>query len=172
MLSQPAGFRLWSDRRRTTDDVSCRQAGVEVVAGTSAQELVYLVAAPPFDGERLAGEIRKNAGVSVRVGKRQGAIVVMIAEPSVSAVLEAAQADADVLLPPSVTGEQLLSVIRGTADGAPCGGASWPSLARSEWEYMHAVLKLCGGNRSEAARRLGIHRSVLQRKLSRNPPPR
>lgn len=45
-----------------------------------------------------------------------------------------------------------------------------PSLARAEWIYMQHVLRICRGNRSEAARRLGIHRSVLQRKLSRTPP--
>jgi two-component system response regulator RegA len=42
-----------------------------------------------------------------------------------------------------------------------------PSLARAEWEHIHRVLGDCGGNISEAARRLGIHRRSLQRKLAR-----
>ena len=33
-----------------------------------------------------------------------------------------------------------------------------PSLARAEWEHINRVLSDCGGNISEAARRLGIHR--------------
>ena len=40
-----------------------------------------------------------------------------------------------------------------------------PSLARAEWEHINRVLSDCGGVVSEAARRLGIHRRSLQRKL-------
>lgn len=46
-----------------------------------------------------------------------------------------------------------------------------PSLARAEWEHIQRVLADCGGNISEAARRLDIHRRTLQRKLNRYPPP-
>jgi two-component system response regulator RegA len=45
-----------------------------------------------------------------------------------------------------------------------------PSLARAEWEYIHRVLADCADNVSEAARRLGIHRRSLQRKLQKYPP--
>jgi len=45
-----------------------------------------------------------------------------------------------------------------------------PSLARAEWEHINRVLSDCGGNISEAARRLGIHRRSLQRKLQKRPP--
>ncbi len=45
-----------------------------------------------------------------------------------------------------------------------------PSLARAEWEHINRVLSDCGGNISEAARRLGMHRRTLQRKLSKYPP--
>jgi two-component system response regulator RegA len=44
-----------------------------------------------------------------------------------------------------------------------------PSLARVEWEYLNRVLTDCGGNISEAARQLGMHRRSLQRKLSKYP---
>lgn len=45
-----------------------------------------------------------------------------------------------------------------------------PSLARAEWEHIHRVLADCGGNVSEAARRLGVHRRSLQRKLAKYAP--
>lgn len=45
-----------------------------------------------------------------------------------------------------------------------------PTLARAEWEHINRVLSDCGGNISEAARRLGIHRRSLQRKLQKYPP--
>lgn len=47
-----------------------------------------------------------------------------------------------------------------------------PSLASIEWEHIHRVLEDVDGNVSEAARRLGLHRRTLQRKLSKYPPPR
>ena len=45
-----------------------------------------------------------------------------------------------------------------------------PTLAQAEWEHIHRVLADCGGNISEAARRLGIHRRSLQRKLRKRAP--
>jgi two-component system response regulator RegA len=50
--------------------------------------------------------------------------------------------------------------------------ADVPSLERVEWEYLQRVLADAGGNVSEAARRLGMHRRSLQRKISRLPPKR
>jgi two-component system response regulator RegA len=50
--------------------------------------------------------------------------------------------------------------------------AEAPSLARVEWEHMQRVIHDCGGNISQAARVLGIHRRSLQRKLSKYPPTR
>jgi two-component system, response regulator RegA len=47
-----------------------------------------------------------------------------------------------------------------------------PSLARTEWEHLNRVLSDCGGNISEASRRLNIHRRTLQRKLQKYPPNR
>lgn len=44
-----------------------------------------------------------------------------------------------------------------------------PSLARLEWEHIHRVLAECGGNVSEAARALHMHRRSLQRKLNKHP---
>lgn len=45
-----------------------------------------------------------------------------------------------------------------------------PSLERVEWEHIQRVLTDCGGNISQAARVLGIHRRTLQRKLATRPP--
>ncbi len=47
-----------------------------------------------------------------------------------------------------------------------------PSLDRVEYEYLQRVVADCGGNISEAARRLRMHRRSLQRKISRSPPRR
>lgn len=47
-----------------------------------------------------------------------------------------------------------------------------PSLDRVEWEYLQRVLADCEDNVSDAARRLGMHRRSLQRKLAKNAPRR
>lgn len=43
------------------------------------------------------------------------------------------------------------------------------ALRRLEWEHIQRVLVECEGNISEAARRLGLHRRTLQRKLAKRP---
>ena len=43
------------------------------------------------------------------------------------------------------------------------------ALRRLEWEHIQRVLTDCDGNISETARRLGMHRRTLQRKLSKHP---
>jgi two-component system response regulator RegA len=45
-----------------------------------------------------------------------------------------------------------------------------PTLARVEWEHIQRVLADCGGNISQAAKLLGLHRRSLQRKLIKYPP--
>jgi two-component system response regulator RegA len=45
-----------------------------------------------------------------------------------------------------------------------------PTLARAEWEHISRVLLDCNGNVSEAARRLGILRQSLQRRLRKHAP--
>jgi len=43
------------------------------------------------------------------------------------------------------------------------------ALRRVEWEHIQRTLQICGGNVSETARRLGMHRRTLQRKLAKHP---
>ena len=55
-------------------------------------------------------------------------------------------------------------------DGEPPDAPEQPlALRRLEWEHIQRVLTECDGNISETARRLGMHRRTLQRKLSKHP---
>jgi two-component system response regulator RegA len=56
----------------------------------------------------------------------------------------------------------------GSSNAVPTAALT-PTLARVEWEHINRVLADCGGNVSQAARALGIHRRSLQRKLSKFP---
>jgi two-component system response regulator RegA len=100
-------------------------------------------------------------------------ILVLTAYGSISTAVDALHRGAvDYLTKPADT-EQILQAFErdhetpGTV--APPLDAP-PSLARVEWEHIQRILSDCNGNVSQAARRLGIHRRSLQRKLMRVPP--
>jgi two-component system, response regulator RegA len=99
-------------------------------------------------------------------------IIVLTGYGSIATAVEAVKLGAFNYLPkPADVDDLLLAFSRGpgeptqvTEDFQP------PTLARAEWEHIQRVLADCGGNISEAARRLGLHRRSLQRKLQKYPP--
>jgi two-component system response regulator RegA len=102
-------------------------------------------------------------------------ILVLTGYGSIATAVEAVRRGAIDYLQKPVDTEQILAVF--DREGGPAVGNattdvsdSKPSLARVEWEHIQRVLSDCGGNISEAARQLGIHRRSLQRKLSKLPP--
>lgn len=73
------------------------------------------------------------------------------------------------LFKPLTCGEILRQAQGGLAHPEP----DWeetPSLARAEWEHITRVLNDCHGNVSMAARRLGVLRQSLQRRLRKYSP--
>lgn len=76
-------------------------------------------------------------------------------------------ADADEILAAFDRPRRVAEAVEVPSDPIP---SETPSLARAEWEHIHRVMADCGGNISEAARRLGIHRRSLQRKLRKLAP--
>jgi two-component system response regulator RegA len=84
--------------------------------------------------------------------------------------VEATKRGATAYLTKPADADEVLRALLGQESPVPVGET--PSLARAEWEYIHKVLADCGDNVSEAARRLGLHRRSLQRKLQKYPPPR
>ena len=100
-------------------------------------------------------------------------IVVVTAYPSIETAVEAIKLGAvHYLAKPADADEILAAFARGQAPplDPPDTDYRAPSLARAEWEHINRVLSDCGHNISEAARRLGIHRRSLQRKLQKTPP--
>ncbi len=74
------------------------------------------------------------------------------------------------VLPKPADGAQLIAALGGADAPGPSPPPRSLSLARLEWEHIQRILVETGGNKSEAARRLGLHRQSLQRKLRRRPP--
>lgn len=103
------------------------------------------------------------------------AVVVLTGYGSIATAMEAVRRGALHYLSKPVDADELLQAF---ARGGPLPASeapdepSAPSLARAEWEHIQRVLTDAGGNVSEAARRLGLHRKSLQRKLQKYPPKR
>jgi two-component system response regulator RegA len=99
-------------------------------------------------------------------------ILVLTGYGSIATAVEAIRLGAVDYVTKPADVDDILAVLNRAADDRKAIPADFPapSLARAEWEHIHRVLLDCDGNVSEAARRLGIHRRSLQRKLQRYPP--
>jgi len=102
-------------------------------------------------------------------------IIVLTGYGSISTAVDAVRLGAINYLPKPADADDVLAAFkRGNEPPSPTPPASdeyeVPSLARAEWEHIHRVLGDCAGNISEAARRLGLHRRSLQRKLRKYAP--
>lgn len=102
-------------------------------------------------------------------------VLILTGYGSIATAVEATKLGAVGYVPKPVDADEILAAfsrMRGERPLAQAGPVETPSLARAEWEHIQRVLSDCGGNISEAARRLGIHRRSLQRKLQKYPPAR
>ncbi|MCB9540317.1 MAG: response regulator [Myxococcales bacterium] len=91
---------------------------------------------------------------------------------SIGTAVEAMRLGAVNYLPKPADADEVVAAFERADEPPLTSGApiEAPSLARAEWEHINRVLADCGGNVSEAARRLGLHRRSLQRKLQKRPP--
>ena len=87
---------------------------------------------------------------------------------SVAAAVAALRAGADIVVFKPITFREILQRIEQNAQEPDLEDT--PSLAHAEWEHIMRVLADCNGNISMAARRLGIYRSSLQRRLRKYAP--
>lgn len=97
-------------------------------------------------------------------------IVVLTGYASIATAVEAIKLGATHYLTKPADADQVLSAFDLQSGDAAMAVAEQPiPLGRVEWEHIQRVLNECGGNISETARRLGMHRRTLQRKLQKRP---
>jgi len=97
-------------------------------------------------------------------------IVVLTGFASVATAVEAIKLGATHYLAKPADADEIVAAFsrdRGNA-AVPVVAKPLP-LSQLEWEHIQKVLTECGGNVSETARRLGMHRRTLQRKLGKRP---
>jgi two-component system response regulator RegA len=122
---------------------------------------------------RLPGESGMDIVRELRAVDATISIIMLTGYGSIATAVEAVRLGAtNYLAKPADADDVLAAFARGDAPPLEPPPATYeaPSLARAEWEHINRVLSDCGGNVSEAARRLRIHRRSLQRKLQKYPP--
>ena len=140
-------------------------------------------AASGLEAKRVAlTESPELAVVDLRLGREDGLdvvrelhaidpttrILVLTGYGAIATAVEAVRRGAFDYLQKPADADEILARLEG--DGPkPTGEGHVPSLARVEWEHIQRVMVDSGGNVSEAARRLGVHRRSLQRKLAKRP---
>ena len=96
-------------------------------------------------------------------------IVILTGYGNIPTAVEAVRRGAVNYLSKPLDADQILAAFDANAEPAASAEAA-PTLARVEWEHIQRVLHDCNGNISHAARKLGLHRRSLQRKLAKHPP--
>src|SRR5690606_9843139 len=97
-------------------------------------------------------------------------IVLLTGYGSIATAVDAMRLGAANCIPKPANADDILAAFRRASEDTLESESvehDTPSLAQAEWEHIHRILNECGGNISHAARRLGIHRRSLQRKLKK-----
>lgn len=144
---------------------------------------VRTAASPAEMEEVIAGFVPDDAVVDLRLGAASGLpcvaqlhaldpamrIIVLTGFASIATAVEAVKLGAtNYLSKPANTDD-----IEAALNASPGGNAEVDVQARPtslrtvEWEHIHQTLADCDFNISEAARRLGMHRRTLARKLGK-----
>ena len=93
--------------------------------------------------------------------------VVLSGHGTIPAAVEAMRAGAVDFLTKPVEGAEIIAALRDALE--PLAVESLDNVERT---HILSVLQACGGTITEAARRLGLYRRTLQRKLQKLPPAR
>src|SRR6185312_10232906 len=140
------------------------------------------------DSLQRAREVQpRHAVVDLKLGEDSGLALIpaLLAEvptmrvllltgyASIATAVEAIKRGAHDYLAKPVDADTVVRALLADDDAGAAETAELPEsplrLRRLEWEHIQRALHECGGNISETARRLGMHRRTLQRKLGKRP---
>lgn len=159
-----------------------RNRGIEVQAADGPQAALLMVKEAAFDMAVVDLRMPTGSGLdvvkSLAAAKPNTRILVLTGYGSIPTAVEATRLGATAYLAKPADADDILRALgsNATASTVPLELAEesdgTPTLARVEWEHINRVLADCDNNLSEAARRLGVHRRSLQRKIQKYPPKR
>src|SRR5665213_1947840 len=107
--------------------------------------------------------------VALKEKMRYVRILVLTRYGTITSAVEAMRLGAYSYLTKPTTTNNIVEALTAAGPRSTSAEISLVKLARVEWEHIQRVLADCGGNKSEAARRLGITRATLQSKLRISP---
>ena len=157
--------RAFRERGFSVSTAGCYDEAMEVARHECPELAVVDLRMPGRSGLTLLRDLKELAPAT--------RILVLTGFGSIATALDAMRLGATNFLPKPADADDILAAFERSA--APVFESAetepeTPTLARAEWEHIHRVLADCGGNVSEASRRLGIHRRSLQRKLRKRAP--
>ncbi len=120
---------------------------------------------------RLRRDSGLNAVTSIKTRSPGTRVVVLTGYGSIATAVQATKNGATNYLTKPIDIDELEhTLLSGGAGEERAISEEFQSLDRHEREYIEYVLNECSGNISQAARRLGLHRQSLQRKLRKFTP--
>ena len=164
------------------DELFCRvlgraltERGYQVETAQDAATAERLAAASRFDYAVVDLRLGDDSGLLLvpTLGELQPGLrmLVLTGYASIATAVEAIKLGAVHYLAKPADADEVIAALHRDAPEPQVPVAGQPmSVNRLAWEHLQKVLAECGGNISEAARRLNMHRRTLQRKLQKHPP--
>ncbi len=153
-----------------------RERGFEVTTAESGEAAIAIARrdAPEFAvvDLRMPGISGIDVLDALRTIDPATRVLMLTGYGSIATAVEATRRGAVGYLSKPADADEVVAALTGRPAAEGAVEIDTPSLARAEWEHIQRVLTDCAGNISETARRLGIHRRSLQRKLQKYPPTR
>ena len=152
--------------------------GFRVVVAGTCDEAVELYKDDPTDlavvDLRMPGRIGLSIIADLKAIRPEVQVLILSGFGSIATAIDAIRLGAINFLPKPADADDILNAFkRGGSEVQIADNEEQipvPTLAQAEWEHIHRILADCSNNISEAARRLGIHRRSLQRKLRKRAP--
>jgi two-component system, response regulator RegA len=155
------GYRRGIGRDRAVFTTGDPAAARDIAKREQCDLAIIDLRLPGDSGIALTRDLRRDAPEMV--------IALCSGYLSVEVAVAAVQAGANAVMFKPITAREILRRVEEGPEPEP-DLADTPTLARAEWEHITRVLADCNGNVSLAARRLGIYRSSLQRRLRKFAP--
>lgn len=151
---------------------SFERRGYSVASASSAAQADELARQTDFDYAVIDLKLAADSGLAVvqslHALRPDTHIVVLTGYASIATAVEAIKLGAaHYLAKPSNTDDIEAAFHSSQGDASVPVDGRKSSIKTLEWEYIHRTLVECDFNISEAARRLGLHRRTLARKLEK-----
>jgi two-component system response regulator RegA len=164
------------ERLRTTLVRAFQRRGWDAFSASNGEEAIRLAVESGPDlatvDLRMLGDNGLTVVQELRALDNTIFIIVLTGYGSIATAVNAVKLGANQYMSKPADVDQILAAFeKGShAETAAEEDIPVPTLARVEWEHIQRVLNDFDGNISQAARKLGLHRRSLQRKLAKFPP--